>query len=113
MLTEFKMLEEIKAVGTQIIYLSKSVENANLQLKDLNVGIRNATSSSDRHARAMKWLTAGLVILGLAPLVAAYVQYRSDQSVIEGRKSCYQTVLQTSNIDLNYKNCLRSKGLME
>src|SRR3989338_9869145 len=106
MVTEFKLLEEIK-------WLSGSVASANLQLKDLNGGIRNATQSSDRHSTAMKWLTGGLVILGLAPLIATYVQYRADQFIIEGRKSCYQAVLQTSDIDLNYKSCLRSNGLLE
>ena len=36
MITEFKMLEEIRGVGMQIIYLSKSVEQASDQLKLLN-----------------------------------------------------------------------------
>lgn len=111
MLTEFKLLEEIKGIAQQIIYLSKSVDNASKELDVLNSNIRQASISSDKNSKAMKYLTCALVFLGLAQFAIAYFNYRSEQKTIEIRKQCYQNVLQTSDIDLNYKSCLRGHGL--
>lgn len=113
MLTEFKLLDEVKNVATQVIYLSKSVENSSDQLKLLNKNIKEAADSSDKSSRAMKYLTYALVFLGLAQVIVAGLNYSTEKNIIETKKNCYENVLQTSNIDLNYKSCLRSKGLSD
>lgn len=113
MITEFKMLEEVKGVGTQIMYLSKSVEDSSNHLKTLNSNIREAAESSGRNSRAMKYLTCALVFLGLAQLVVVGLNYWVDQSVVVAKKNCYKNALQTSDVVLNYKSCLRSIGLLD
>ena len=90
MITEFKQLEE---------------------LKTLNGGIKEASIASNKNSLAMKYLTGALVFLGIAQVVVAYLNYHSEQKITGVRKRCYQNVLQTSDIDLNYKSCLRSYGL--
>lgn len=99
MITEFKSLEEAK--------------NLNLQLRDLNVAVREATRSSNGNSRAMMYLTVALVFLGIVSAAVAWLEYRANNSIVEIRKNCYQSVLQTSNIDLNYKSCLRDNGLSD
>jgi len=111
MVTEFKMLEEVRGVGMQIIYLSKSVGDSSNQLKLLNANIKEASVASDKSSRAMKYLTWALVFLGLAQVIVAGLNYLAQQSIVKIKKQCYQSVLQTSNIDLNYKSCLRNNGL--
>lgn len=111
MLTEFKMFEEIKGVNTQIIHLSRAVENANLQLKDLNVGIRTSSRSANKSTWAMISLTVALVLFTLAQVVIAWLTYKADQEIVGVKRNCYQSVLQTPDINLNYKNCLRNHGL--
>ena len=83
------------------------------ELKNLNKGIKDGSDSSNKYSNAMKWLTGGLVALGLAQFGVAYLEYRGNQDIIDVKKNCYQSVLQTSSIDLNYKNCLRSHGLSD
>lgn len=92
MITEFKMLEEIKT---------------------LNTSIKGAAESSDGNSRAMKYLTGALVFLGLIQVVVAGLGYWADQAVIGAKKNCYKSVLQTSDINLNYKSCLRNNGLSD
>lgn len=92
MITEFKMLEEIKT---------------------LNTSIKGAAESSDRSSRAMKYLTAALVFLGFAQVVVAGLGYWADKSIMEAKRNCYKSVLQTSDINLNYRSCLRSYGLSD
>ena len=111
MITEFKLLEEIKGVSKQVIYLSKSVEDSSKELSALNSNIKQASTSSDKNSLAMKYLTGALVFLGFVQCAITYFNYRSEQKTIDIRKQCYQNVLQTSDIDLNYKSCLRDNGL--
>jgi len=91
-MTEFKMLDEVKT---------------------LNAGLKAAAVSSNKNSRAMNWLTGTLVFLALAQVLVAWLNYQADQSVTKAKESCYRSVLQTSDIDLNYKSCLRSKGLSD
>lgn len=81
------------------------------QIKTLNKSLEDSSKASDKHSRAMNFLTGALVILTLAQSVIAYLNYNSEKRIIKEKKQCYQTVLQTSDIDLNYKNCLRDHGL--
>ncbi len=90
MLTEFKQLDE---------------------LKTLNENIKQSSIAAGKNSLAMNCLTGALVFLGLAQVVVAYLNYHGEQKIIELRKQCYQSVLQTSDIDLNYRSCLRSYGL--
>ncbi|MDB4983831.1 MAG: hypothetical protein JWM20_10 [Patescibacteria group bacterium] len=113
MITEFKTLEEIKGVATQVIYLAKSVEDANIQLKDLNVAIRKSSDGANKSTRAMMFLTAALVLFALAQVIVAWLSYQTNENMLKVKRNCYQNVLQTSNIDLNYKSCLRNNGLSE
>lgn len=92
MLTEFKMLDEIKT---------------------LNMSIKGASDSSDRNAKAMKYLTLALVFLGFVQVLVAGLSYWSGKSVIETKRDCFKSVLNTSDIDLNYKACLRNNGLSD
>lgn len=91
-LIEFKMLDEVKT---------------------LNASIKGAAESSDRNSTAMKYLTGALVFLGLAQVIVASLSYWKDQSVITVKENCYKSVLQTSDIDLSYKSCLRHHGLSD
>lgn len=111
MISEFKILEEIKNVATQIIYLSKSLESSAEQLKSLNINIKNASKASDRNSKIMVYLTYALVFLGFAQMIVAGLNMWTEKSITKLKKQCYQNVLQTSDIDLNYKNCLRNEGL--
>lgn len=113
MLTEFKLLEEIKGVGQKIDHLTESLKNANLQFKDLNVGIRSSSKSANKSSYAMMFLTAALVLFAFAQVAVAWLGYKADQKIIEIKRNCYRQVLQTSNIDLNYKSCLRDNGLSD
>ena len=113
MVTEFKMLDEVKAIGTQIMCLSKAVEDSSGHLKVLNTNIKDASISSNRNSRAMKYITWALVFLGFAQVVVVGMNYWIERSVIDAKKKCYQNVLQTSDIDLNYKSCLRNNGLSD
>ena len=90
MMTEFKQLEELKTLNSSLI---------------------KASITSDRNSLAMNYLTGALVFLGIAQVVIAYLNYHNEQKNIESIKQCFQSVLQTSDIDLNYKNCLRNHGL--
>lgn len=45
-----------------------------------------------------------LIILGFS---FYWYSYRPEQI----KKNCYRAVLQTSNIDLNYRQCLKANGL--
>ncbi len=71
MLTEFKLLEEIKNAATQMMYLSKSVEDSGNHLKTLNANIKIASDSSVNNARAMTNLTRALVFLGFVQVIVA------------------------------------------
>lgn len=113
MLTEFKMLEEVKAVGTQVMYLAKSVEDSSNHLRVLNANIQKASESSNKSSVAMKYLTFALVFLGFAQVVVAGLGYWNEQSVVVAKRECYLAVLQTSDISLNYQSCLRNKGLSD
>lgn len=90
MITEFKQLDE---------------------LKNLNVSIKEASIASNRNSLAMNCLTGALVLLGLVQVIVACLDYHSEQKIVETRKQCYRSVLQTSDFDLNYKSCLRDHGL--
>lgn len=83
------------------------------ELGTLNESIKGASIASNKNSLAMKCLTAALVFLGLAQVIVAYLNYHSEQRVIETKKHCYQNVLQASDINLNYKSCLRSQGLSD
>jgi len=83
------------------------------EVKTLNAGLKETAVSSNRNSRAMNWLTGALVFLALVQVVVVWLNYRADQSIIKAKESCYRSVLQTSDIDLNYKSCLRSKGLSD
>lgn len=90
--TEFKMLDEVRA---------------------LNAGLKETAVSSNRNSRAMNWLTGALVLLAFVQVFVTWLNFQADQSVIRAKGNCYRSVLQTSDIDLNYQSCLRSKGLSE
>lgn len=92
MITEFKMLDEVKT---------------------LNASIKASAESSDRNSVAMKYLTGALVFLGVVQVIVAGLSYRADRSIIETKKNCYKSVLQTSNVELNYRSCLHNNGLSE
>jgi len=92
MITEFKMLDEVKT---------------------LNASIKEASESSDKNSKAMKCLTGALVFLGIVQVAVAGLSYWTDKSIIETKKNCYKNVLQASDIELNYKSCLHSNGLSE
>ncbi len=47
-----------------------------------------------------------ILILVVSAGVFYWYSYRPEQI----RKDCYRAVLQTSDFDLNYVSCLRSKG---
>jgi hypothetical protein len=81
------------------------------QMKILNKSLEDSATASDKNSRAMNFLTGALVLLTLAQFVIAYLNYNAEQQIIKVRKQCYQTVLQTSDIDMNYKSCLRDHGL--
>jgi hypothetical protein len=113
MLTEFKLLEEIKGVGAQIMHLSTEIGRATRELSGLNRSASKADISSNRNATSMFWLTFALVFVGIVQiLVTAVPMLLTDKDRAE-RSACFKTVLTTDDIDLNYKNCLRSKGLQE
>ena len=77
MLTEFKLLEEVKNVAAQVMHLSHAVEESNSHLKILNANIKSASDSSDRNARAMTYLTFALVFVGVVQVgVAGYFSYQ-------------------------------------
>ena len=99
MSTDYKQIDEIKSL--------------NLQLKDLNTAIIKSSESSDKSSRAMFFLTGGLVVFAFVQSIAAWLSYRADQEIIGLKKSCYQSILQTSDFDLNYKSCLRRNGLSD
>jgi hypothetical protein len=48
-----------------------------------------------------------LIAISVLSFIFYWYSYRPEQI----RKNCYQAVLQTSDFDLNYRSCLRSKGL--
>lgn len=83
------------------------------QIKTLNTSIALYSNSNNRASNAMIVLTCGLTILALAQFLVAYFSYKSDQRYIQVRRNCYHSTLQTSDIDLNYKNCLRDHGFSE
>ncbi|MFA6601621.1 MAG: hypothetical protein WCT02_02045 [Candidatus Paceibacterota bacterium] len=109
----FKSAQEISSVSQHVMRLSGSVDKSNEHLTVLNTNLKQAATSSDKHSNAMKYLTFGLVFLGLAQVAVAYLSYHAQNSEIDMRKNCFKSVLNTSNIDLNYKNCLRNNGLKE
>lgn len=109
----FKTTQEISAVGQQVMHLSTSVDKANEELGSLAKNLRAASESSDKHSNAMKLLTFALVFLGLVQVIVAGLSYWDHNREVEARKNCFKSVLQTSDIDLNYKNCLRDNGLTE
>ena len=88
------------------VLMVKSAEDIQNSLNSLEGAITKASNSS-------KWLTVGLVSLGIAQVIVAALPFYNENQEISVRKNCFQTVLQTSNIDLNYKNCLRDHGLSE
>jgi hypothetical protein len=113
MLTEFKLLDEVKNAAAQVMHLSHSLESSNLQLKDLNAAVRDSTSSANKTSSAMMWLTGALAIFALAQVGVAWMSYSSNEQIMNIRRTCYQSVLQTSDIDLNYRSCLRDHGLSD
>lgn len=48
-----------------------------------------------------------ILIIAILGFIFYWYSYRPEQI----RKTCYQAVLTTDNFDLNYKSCLKSKGL--
>jgi hypothetical protein len=113
MLSEIEFLKEIRGVGSQLTQLSVSLHKTTLILRELNSTIQSGIASSNKSATAMFALTFALGAFAAAQVVVAYLSYTSDQGIIEAKSSCYKSVLTTSDIDLNYKSCLRSKGLSD
>jgi hypothetical protein len=93
--------------------LSRSMGESQDELARLNINLEASIHSSDKHSNAMRNLTVGLVCIALAQAVVAGLPYWQAHKESIKRHDCYQTVLQTSDIDLNYKNCLRNQGLSE
>ena len=104
-------------LGDKLFYLTKAMYDTALNLKDssnkLNETLKKSSESADKHSTSMKYLTFGLVAIAVAQVIVAYLPYREHTREVDARKNCFQSVLQTSNIDLNYKNCLRDNGIVE
>ena len=94
---------------------TENVQTADLvdQLKNLNGKIEKYSHSSDKASRAMIYITVGLVILALAQSAIAYFAYQQDVRSVQVRRDCFHSVIQTSDVDMNYKNCLRDHGYNE
>lgn len=94
---------------------TNNIQTADLvgQIKNLNTGINSYSNSSNKAAAAMIFLTVGLLVLAFAQSYVAYLSYISNRDLMRTREDCYKSVLQTSDIDLNYRNCLRNHGLSD
>lgn len=70
---------------------------------------RLALENSKSSKRFAAWSLTIAIIAIIISIAASdvWLSLRSESV----RKSCYQSVLQAPDIDLNYKNCLRSRGL--
>lgn len=79
----------------------------------LTMAIAENSEKSNKSANSMIILTIALVFWGSVQAVVTFLDYKLQQDSMRIRKDCFQTVLQTSDIDLNYKNCLRNNGLNE
>jgi hypothetical protein len=75
--------------------------------------ISRASDSQDRYSNWMGYFTAALVFVGLVQIGVTLLPYVQEKEEQNARKNCFQSVLQTSDIDKNYKNCLRDHGLSE
>ncbi len=93
--------------------VTDAVSKTDVAIKTLNTTIEKSSSSNDRQAQAMKYLTGALVFLTIVQVAVAWLSYSADRSIIDIKKKCYETVLQTSDIELNYRSCLHSNGLSE
>lgn len=87
------------------------LKNTRDQVGSLNANIQNYSKSTSIQSNVIIGLTFAMLVLAIVQAVVAYWNFQSDQTLVDIRKQCYQSVLQTSDIDLNYKSCLRSQGL--
>lgn len=122
---ELVELRKKAVVGEVFEQLTKEIERIqqdtnNIQIADLTTQIKilnqntnKYSNTSSRASLAMIALTVALVIFTSAQAAIAYYTYKSSQEPITIRKACYQSALQTSDIDKNYLSCLHSKGLNE
>lgn len=104
-------------LGERLGDLNRALYDTSLRLNDssrkLTDTIQKSSESADKHSTSMKYLTGALVLLTIVQAFFAYLPYKQNKDEINVRKNCFQSVLQTSDIDLNYKNCLRDHGLVE
>lgn len=63
----------IVALGMVVGDLTEVSKKTNTQIDKLNINIERYSVSSEKNATAMKWLTAGLFIVGLAQIVTAVI----------------------------------------
>ena len=103
----------MQEIGQQTKSLSLQVHDSTTQLRTLNANLEGSSKSADRNATSMNYLTSVLAVAALAQLMVGGAELWSKQQEQKTRSACYQTVLQMSDIDLNYKNCLRDHGLSE
>jgi len=92
---------------------SNVLKNIRDQIGSLNANIQNYSDATSKQSMVTVALTVALVLLAFAQVAVAYLNYINEQFVIYERKQCFQSVLQTSDIDLNYKSCLRDHGLSD
>lgn len=101
----------------QVESLSREIKNLNnsleVQVNKIIESNKILSKSSDRHSSAMVLLTIFLTAVAFMQSSVLFLEYKRDQKIVFEKKNCYQAVLQTNNIEQNYKNCLMSKGLLE
>ncbi len=82
-------------------------------IEALKKTLLEGSTSSNTHSSKIGYFTAALVFVGVVQIFVTLTPYISQHMEKNVRKACFQSVLQTSDIDLNYKNCLRNNGLAE
>lgn len=58
-------------VSTQLHHVKKSNLKITEQLENLNSNLGSSTQASNNHAQSMRWLTLGLVLVGVAHIIVA------------------------------------------
>ena len=77
---------------------------------------RRSSLRSERSSKVFAYWSLAIAVVAIVisiiiPILTMYFTTKEREAQIEIRKNCYRVALQTSDININYTNCLRDHGL--
>lgn len=106
-------VKSAQGVRRSIDGFTKVADRISNQLESLNKNITEHSRNTTIHGWVIAVFTLVLVAVGVTQAAIATQSSFVERSAQEARKTCFRTALQTSDIDVAFKNCLRSNGLAE